>query len=119
MDFSFYKQFNVIIAGLDNIEARQYLNLMAHLIVEFDENNNPIKETIPALIDGGTEGFRGQSRVIRPYETACFECTMDSMAPQVKYNLCTIANTPRKPEHCISYVYLVKWDEVETYKQKY
>jgi len=111
MSLDFYEQFNVFVAGLDNIEARQYLNLVVHTLVDFDDNQNPKPETVRALIDGGTEGFRGQARVIWPYKTACFECTMDSLTPQTKYNLCTITNTPRKPEHCISYSYLILWGE--------
>ena len=111
MPLDFYEQFFIIVAGLDNIEARQYLNTIVHTLVEFDEDQNPKPETVRALIDGGTEGFRGQARVIWPFKTACFECTMDSLTPQTKYNLCTITNTPRKPEHCISYAYLILWGE--------
>ena len=111
MPLDFFKQFMVFIAGLDNVEARQYLNLIAHVLVEFDESNNPRPETQMPVIDGGTEGFRGQARVIWPYKTACFECTIDSLTPQIKFNLCTIANTPRKPEHCVSYAMLILWDQ--------
>jgi len=31
----------VIIAGLDNVEARRWINQMVHSIVEFDENDEP------------------------------------------------------------------------------
>jgi ubiquitin-activating enzyme E1 C len=34
LDYSFYKKFNVIIGGLDNIEARLFLNTMVHQINE-------------------------------------------------------------------------------------
>lgn len=30
---------------------------------------------------------------------------------QTTYNFCTIAQTPRIPEHCIAYAQLIKWDE--------
>jgi hypothetical protein len=35
----------VIITGLDNIEARIWMNQMVHDMVEFDENNEPKPET--------------------------------------------------------------------------
>lgn len=41
--------------------------------------------------------------------SACVECTLDLYPPQVTYPLCTIANTPRLPEHCIEYVKVIQW----------
>jgi molybdopterin/thiamine biosynthesis adenylyltransferase len=38
---------------------------MVHSLVKFDENDEPEVGTV--LIDGGTEGFQGQARVIWPY----------------------------------------------------
>jgi len=105
----FYQQFQIIIAGLDNIDARRWLNYLVHSLVEF-EDNQPKPETVRALIDGGTEGFRGQARVIWPYQTDCFECTLDTLPQQTKYNFCTIAHTPRIAEHCIAYAYLIEWE---------
>lgn len=49
----------MVIAGLDNVDARRWLNSMIHSLVEFDEEGNPRRETMKPLIDGGTEGFRG------------------------------------------------------------
>jgi hypothetical protein len=31
----------LVIAGLDNIEARRWINSMLHTLVEFDKNNKP------------------------------------------------------------------------------
>ncbi|GMM39005.1 NEDD8-activating protein [Saccharomycopsis crataegensis] len=105
MGDDFFKQFDLIISGLDNIEARRWVNSL--VISLYDVNDD---DSLIPMIDGGTEGFRGQSRVIFPRLTACYECTL-SLAPAVKtqYPVCTIANTPRLPEHCIEYVNLIEW----------
>lgn len=104
-DEEFYKQFKLIISGLDNIEARRWLNSLIVGLVEYDDEEEMIPSSIIPLIDGGTEGLRGQGRLILPKITACFECTLDSFPPQQAFPMCTIAETPRLPEHCIAYVY--------------
>ena len=43
-------QFKVVISGLDNVEARRWLNGMINNLVEFDEDGDPNPETIIPII---------------------------------------------------------------------
>lgn len=122
---SWYSKFNVVIAGLDNVEARVWLNKTLNDLVKYDEDGDVDFDSVIPLIDGGTEGFRGQARVFFPKLTSCFHCSLDSIPQQNHFHSCTIANTPRIPEHCIQYVKEVMWpnlmdfqtvDEYKMYK---
>lgn len=115
-------QFNLIVTGLDSIEARRWIN--ATLVGMVDPENS---ESLKPLIDGGTEGFKGQARVILPTITSCYECSVsvdvgvaarkaadvegqiDMLTPPTAYPICTIANTPRLPEHCIEWASVLEW----------
>ena len=110
MDAAFYSQFFIIIAGLDNIPARRWLNSTIFSLLVRDENGTAVPSSIKFLLDGGTEGFKGQARVIVPSMTACFECTLNTFPAVASYPLCTIAETPRLPEHCIEYAFTVLYD---------
>ncbi|KAG2300123.1 hypothetical protein Bca52824_036595 [Brassica carinata] len=111
-ELDFYNDFNIIALGLDSIEARRYINSVACGFLEYDEDDTPRSETIKPMVDGGTEGFKGHARVIVPGVTPCFECTIWLFPPQVKFPLCTLAETPRNAAHCIEYAHLIKWHEV-------
>lgn len=106
----FFRQYHIIIGGLDNVEARSYINQKVHDLVEFDEEGKPLPETVIPFIDGGTEGFRGQAKVIIPYTTSCFDCDTEIInTKRNTYAMCTIAENPRVPEHCIEYAFTIEW----------
>ncbi|KAI9607035.1 hypothetical protein KEM48_001637 [Puccinia striiformis f. sp. tritici PST-130] len=106
-DDAFYMQFNLVVCGLDSVQARRWINAT---MVNLVDPENP--ESLKPLIDGGTEGFKGQSRVILPTITSCYECSLDMLTPQTVFPICTIANTPRLPEHCIEWASVLEWPRV-------
>lgn len=110
-DEGFYKGFNIVICGLDSVEARRWINSQLISICQLDENGEADLSTMIPYIDGGTEGFKGQARVIMPRVSSCYECTLDLLPPQVTYPMCTLASTPRLPEHCIEYIIEKTWSE--------
>ena len=119
-------QFNLVICGLDSVEARRWINAT---LVNLVDPENP--ESVKPLIDGGTEGFRfphfhhrrslsdlsqgfkGQARVILPTITSCYECSLDMLNKPTVFPICTIANTPRLPEHCIEWASVLEWPRVK------
>lgn len=105
-DEDFYKEFQIVICGLDSIEARRWIN--ATLVNMVDEED---PDSLKPLIDGGTEGFKGQTRVVFPTITPCIECQLDLYAPRAAVPLCTLATIPRQPEHCIEWAHIIAWDQ--------
>ncbi|KAL4977597.1 hypothetical protein BDW66DRAFT_31027 [Aspergillus desertorum] len=105
-DEDYYMQFKIIVCGLDSIEARRWINSTLVGMVDMD---NP--ESLKPLIDGGTEGFKGQARVILPTLTSCIECQLDMHAPRPAVPLCTIATIPRQPQHCIEWAHQIAWQD--------
>ncbi|GAA5816642.1 hypothetical protein MFLAVUS_010172 [Mucor flavus] len=106
-DEDYYKQFDIIICGLDSVEARRWIN--AKLIEMFDPED---QSTWKVLVDGGTEGFKGQARVIIPTMSSCYECSLELFNKPTTFPICTIANTPRLPEHCIEWASVLEWPRV-------
>uniref|UniRef100_A0A3P8Q9W8 NEDD8-activating enzyme E1 catalytic subunit n=1 Tax=Astatotilapia calliptera TaxID=8154 RepID=A0A3P8Q9W8_ASTCA len=106
-------QFHIIVCGLDSIVARRWMNGMLEHILNLSllvyEDGVLDPSSIIPLIDGGTEGFKGNARVIFPGMTACIDCTLELYPPQINFPMCTIASMPRLPEHCIEYVRILLW----------
>lgn len=102
---AFWEGFTAVISGLDAIEPRRHANA---LLVRLTLSSNYAK-CIP-LIDGGSEGFAGHCKTILPGISACYECSLDTLAPPgLAFPLCTIANKPRLPQHIVMYVLTVEW----------
>lgn len=107
-DEEFYRSFHLVVCGLDSIVARRWINGMLLSMLNYEDGMLDQSGVIP-IVDGGTEGFKGNARVILPGMTSCIECTLDLFPPQVNFPLCTIAHTPRLPEHCIEYARILLW----------
>ena len=106
-----YTQFNIIIAGLDNQEARSWLNKTLVDLVRYNGNILDEDSIIP-LIDGGTEGLKGQTRIFLPGKSCCFECQKESSVNRPDFHMCTPAINPRIAEHCIQYALLFLWPKL-------
>jgi len=78
----YYKDSDIIVAGLDSFDARRWLNSMA-------------VATKKPLISGGMFGFMGHVQRIIPYKTPCFEC--QPLIPQDKLSqACSPVGEKRK-----------------------
>ncbi|KAJ1678560.1 NEDD8 activating enzyme [Spiromyces aspiralis] len=105
MSDEFYDEFDLVLCGLDSIEARRWVS--NHFVSTADPDK---QGGIKPIVDGAVEGLRGNVRVIIPTVTSCYECTVSLNSAQPEsYPICTIANTPRCPEHCIEWAYMVEW----------
>lgn len=82
----FFKQFNVVLNGLDNLDARRHVNRLC------------LASDVP-LVESGTTGFLGQVTVHVKGKTECYEC-QPKPTPKT-YPVCTITSTPSKFVHCI------------------
>lgn len=106
-DDDFYKQFDVVIAGLDSVTARMWISDNLCRIARESSG----KYSIP-YIDGGTEEWRGHVKVIIPLKTACMQCQYELFPPPVVFQACTVATNPRQPEHCIIWAKEIQWPKL-------
>lgn len=82
----FFRQFNVVLNGLDNVDARRHVNRLC------------LAAGVP-LVESGSTGYLGQVTVHVKDRTECYECQTKEL-PKT-YPVCTITSTPSKPVHCI------------------
>lgn len=114
----YYQKFHVVICGLDSVPARRWINSTLVNLLADDEEGNVDLDTVVPMIDAGTEGFKGHTRVIFPGVTSCLECTIELFPPTEKVPLCTVAATPRNAAHCIQYAALIAWDKEAPFKDE-
>ncbi|KAK2165259.1 hypothetical protein NP493_1376g01057 [Ridgeia piscesae] len=107
----FIAEFHIVVCGLDSIVARRWINGMLISLLTYDSEGVLDQSSLIPMVDGGTEGFKGNTRVCLPGVTACIECTLELYPPQINFPMCTIAHTPRLPEHCIEYVRVLLWPQ--------
>ncbi|KAK0547399.1 E1 ubiquitin-activating protein uba2 [Tilletia horrida] len=83
---AYFRQFDVVLNALDNIDARRWVNRMC------------IATGVP-LVESGTTGFIGQVQPINPGKSSCYDC--ESKETPKTFPVCTIRSTPSNPIHCI------------------
>eukprot|EP00939_MAST-03C_sp_MAST-3C-sp1_P001537 g1537.t1 len=114
----FYATFDLVVCGLDNISARTWMSNKLHDIVVFkpDPTNAGCsldRSTVIPMIDGGTEGLKGQTHIVIPYWNLGFAQRARQLFPPTKtVQACTIATNPRKPEHCVLYAKKIMWNKM-------
>ncbi len=84
--------FDVVLSALDNIEARRHLNRIC------------LTAGRP-LIEAGSTGYIGQSRIIIKDVSECYDCQKKE-SPKV-FPVCTIRSAPSTPIHCIQWAKLL------------
>ncbi|KAL4856575.1 SUMO-activating enzyme subunit 2 [Chlorella vulgaris] len=85
-DVDFFRRFDCVLNGLDNLEARRHINRLC------------LAAEVP-LVESGTAGYLGQVSVHIKGRTECFEC-QPKPTPKT-FPVCTLRNTPDKPIHCV------------------
>lgn len=84
----FYSKIDIILNGLDNVEARLYID------------NRSVYHRVP-VIDSGTLGSKGHTQTIIPNLTEHYGSTNDPQERSIP--LCTIRNFPYLPVHCVEW----------------
>ena len=96
----FFKQFDFIIGAVDTIATRRHINAVLCRIYEASV----------VWIDCGSEGSRGQVRIIKPGFNACFECTLFLYQnDEDTFPVCMLNGKPQNKSQCIIWAGKVWW----------
>ena len=87
-DEKFWKSKDFVICGLDNVNARNYVNKKCH---KFNKT----------FLDAGTNGTKGRVTVVIPYVTTPLEFSQTNN--QTPIPMCTLKFFPTKIEDCIEW----------------
>ena len=87
LDPHVYESADVIVGGLDSMNAR------------FNLNTQAVARGKP-LVDGGVAGYSGHVYTIFPGKNACYECYPTPVPPMDDMAACTVVGIPRKRVHC-------------------
>ena len=117
-DVDFYKQFDVVINGLDNMSARKHVNrvvLSGALLTTTDhdaqendkqsdeKNGTPfLSSHMPSIIESGTMGYNGQVQPIVPLHSECYDCRPKPSDVKT-FAVCTIHARPTTMVHCVHF----------------
>jgi len=83
-----YNAADLIIGGLDSMNARLNLNAQA---IRFKK----------PFVDGGVSGYHGHVYTVFPYVNGCYECNPLPIGENDEMAACTVVGIPRKRVHCI------------------
>lgn len=83
---AWWRQFDLVMSAVDNADARRYVNDVCQTLGK-------------TVIESGTAGYLGQSTVVIPRATECFDCRPKQAAKT--YPVCTIRATPSALIHCV------------------
>lgn len=83
-----YKKVDLVIAGLDSMNARLMLN-------------NICIQNEKILVDGGTRNYHGHVYTVFPGDNACLECYPVPVQDDDDMDACTVVGEPRKRNHCV------------------
>ncbi|HME51158.1 MAG TPA: ThiF family adenylyltransferase [Candidatus Lokiarchaeia archaeon] len=87
LDPHVYEAADVIVGGLDSMNAR------------FNLNTQAVTRGKP-FVDGGVAGYSGHIYSIFPGKNACYECYPTPVPPMDDMAACTVVGIPRKRVHC-------------------